>query len=68
VLRPREDDRLVFTSPEVGELDANNWRPRRWLPLLEATAPDAEHPRRVAVQGTPHMLRGCSLRKVVAKR
>jgi integrase len=57
VLRPREDDRLVFTSPEGGELDANNWRDRRWLPLLKATAPDAEHPRRVAVAGTPHMLR-----------
>jgi integrase len=57
VLRPREDDRLVFTSPEGGELDANNWRERRWLPLLKATAPDAKHPKRVAVTGAPHMLR-----------
>ena len=57
VLRPRADDRLVFTSPEGGEIEYNNWRLRRWLPLLEATAPDAEHPTRVPVTGTPHMLR-----------
>ncbi len=57
VLRPREDDRLVFASPEGGEIDYNNWRLRRWLPLLKATSPDAEHPKRVAVSGTPHMLR-----------
>jgi len=57
VLRPREDDRLVFTSPEGGEIDYNNWRLRRWLPLLKATAPDAEHPKREPVTGTPHMLR-----------
>jgi len=57
VLRPRADDRLVFTSPEGGEIEYNNWRLRRWLPLLEATGPDAKHPRRVAVTGTPHMLR-----------
>jgi integrase len=57
VLRPREDDRLVFTAPEGGEIDANNWRTRHWLPLLKATAPDAKHPKRQAVTGTPHMLR-----------
>ena len=57
VLRPLDDDRLVFASPEGGELDANNWRTRHWLPLLKATAPDAKHPKRVAVSGTPHMLR-----------
>ena len=28
-LRPREDDRLVFTSPEGGELTYNNWRVRQ---------------------------------------
>jgi hypothetical protein len=27
------------------------------LPLLKASAPDAKHPKRVAVAGTPHMLR-----------
>jgi len=57
VLRPHEDDRLVFTSPEGGELDYANWRIRRWLPLLEAPVPDAKHPKRHAVTGTPHMLR-----------
>jgi len=57
VLHPQADDRLVFNSPEGGELDYNNWRERRWLPLLKATAPDAKHPKRIAVTGTPHMLR-----------
>jgi len=57
VLRPREDGRLVFTSPEGGEVEYANWRTRRWLPLLAATAPDENHPKRVAVTGTPHMLR-----------
>jgi len=46
----------VFTSPEGGELVYNNWRTRQWLPLLKATAPDAEHPKRIPVTGTPHML------------
>lgn len=49
VLRTHEDDRLVFTSPEGGELDYSNWRIRRWNRLLEATAPDAKHPK----QGLP---------------
>ena len=57
MLRPREDDRLVLASPEGGEINANNWRLRRWLPLLAATAPNEKHPKRVAVTGTPHMLR-----------
>jgi len=57
VLRPHEDNRLVFTSPEGGELDYSNWRIRRWNRLLKATAPDATHPKRMEVTGTPHMLR-----------
>jgi hypothetical protein len=57
VLHPQADDRLVFTSPEGGELEYNNWRARHWLPLLKATAPDAKHPKRIPVTGTPHMLR-----------
>jgi len=57
VLRPSADDRLVFTSPEGGELAYDNWRTRRWEKLLKATRPDAKHPKRVAVTGTPHMLR-----------
>jgi integrase len=47
VLRPREDDRLVFTSPGGAEIDYNNWRDRRWEKLLEATHPDVEHPKRL---------------------
>ena len=46
-----------FPRPEGGELDYSNWRIRRWKRLLEATAPDAKHPKRVRVTGTPHMLR-----------
>ncbi|MGH8141570.1 MAG: tyrosine-type recombinase/integrase [Steroidobacteraceae bacterium] len=58
MLRPREDDRLVFTAPESdGPIDYHNWRARRWLALLKATAPDAQHPMRAAVKGKPHMLR-----------
>jgi integrase len=57
VLHTRTDDRLVFTSPEGGELEYSNWRLRRWNKALEATAPDEKHPKRVAVTGTPHMLR-----------
>jgi integrase len=57
VLHPRSDDRLVFASPEGGELEYSNWRLRRWNKMMEATRPDAEHPKRVAVTGTPHMLR-----------
>jgi len=29
VLRPHEDDRVVFTSPESEEIDYSNWRVRR---------------------------------------
>ena len=57
MLRPRADERLVFTSPEGGELAYDNWRTRRWDKLLKATRPDAQHPKRRAVTGTPHMLR-----------
>ena len=57
MLRPREDDRLVFTSPEGGEIEYSNWRLRRWNKLLKATAPDAKHPKRETVTGTTHMLR-----------
>jgi hypothetical protein len=34
VLRPQEDDRPVFTSPEGGELDYSNWGIRRWNRLI----------------------------------
>jgi integrase len=57
VLRPREDARVVFASPDGDALNYANWRVRRWLPLIEATLPDAQHPKRQAVTGTPHMLR-----------
>jgi len=56
-LRPPEDDRSVFTSPEGGELAYSNWRIRRRNRLLEATAPDARDPKRMKVTDTPHMLR-----------
>jgi len=36
---PRDDDRLVFTSPEGGEIDYSNWHLRRWNALLKATRP-----------------------------
>ena len=57
VLRPREDDRLVFTSPGGGELEYSNWRIRRWLPLLDATAPNAKHPKRQAPSHAAAQLR-----------
>jgi hypothetical protein len=37
-------------------LEYHNWRTRRWVPLFQATAPDAKNPDRRAVTGTPHML------------
>src|SRR5215469_5738127 len=40
-----------------GRLIYSNWRIRRWVPLLQATAPDEKHPKREPVTGTPHMLR-----------
>jgi integrase len=52
-----EDRRLVFESPQGGPIDHHNWRIRRWQRLLKATAPDAEHPKRVPVKGKPHQLR-----------
>jgi integrase len=57
-LRAHEDQRTVFSAPKGGgPIDYQKWRMRRWVPLLKATAPDAEHPKREPVAGTPHMLR-----------
>jgi integrase len=57
-LRAHEDQRTVFSAPKGGgPIDYQNWRMRRWVPLLKATARDAEHPKREPVTGTPHMLR-----------
>jgi integrase len=59
-LRPhrlRTPGRLVFPGPSGSPLDYNNWRTRTWLPLLAKTGPDEDHPERVAVNGTFHMLR-----------
>jgi integrase len=57
VVRIGKDDRTVFCAPEGGPLDYKNFRDRVWAPLLERTGPDKEHPKRVAVTGTLHMLR-----------
>jgi len=57
VVRIGRDDRTVFRAPEGGPLDYKNFRDRVWAPLLERTGPDKEHPKRVAVRGTLHMLR-----------
>jgi integrase len=51
------DDRTVFCAPEGAPLDYKNFRDRVWAPLLVRTGPDKEHPQRVAVVGTMHMLR-----------
>lgn len=57
-LHQRNDQRTVFTNPDGGgTLDYRNWLRRRWEKLLKATAPDADHPKRETVVGTPHMLR-----------
>ena len=48
---------LVFPGPSGQPIDYHNWRSRVWAPLLTSTGPDAEHPERVAVTGTFHMLR-----------
>jgi site-specific recombinase XerD len=47
----------VFTAPEGGPLDYKNFRDRVSAPLLARTGPDEQHPKRVAVTGTIHMLR-----------
>ena len=47
----------MFSAPKGGPVDYQNWRMRRWAPLLKATAPDAEHAKPEPVTGTPHMLR-----------
>jgi site-specific recombinase XerD len=57
VVRIGRDDRTVFCAPEGGPLDYKNFRDRVWAPLLERTAPDEQHPKRVTVTGTLHMLR-----------
>lgn len=57
VVRLGEDRRTVFEAPEGGPLDYSNWRIRRWLPLLKATAPDEAQPKRKPVAGSPHQLR-----------
>ena len=57
-LHPEQDKRLVLTTPATeSPLDYSNWRLRRWAPLLKATKPDLKQPKRVAVIGSPHMLR-----------
>ena len=57
-LRAQADQRTAFSAPSGdGPIDYQNWRMRRWVPLLKMTAPDAEHLKREPVTGTPHMLR-----------
>ncbi len=48
---------LVFPGPTGKPLDHHNWRTRVWQPLLAKTGPNEEHPKRVAIEGTFHMLR-----------
>jgi integrase len=48
---------LVFPGPSGAPLDYHNWRARVWLPLLVSTGQDEDHPKRVAIAGTFHMLR-----------
>jgi len=48
---------LVFPGPSGGTIDYHNWHSRVWLPLLAKTGPDEENPKRVAIDGTFHMLR-----------
>jgi integrase len=57
VVRLGPDTRTVFTAPEGGPLDYKNFRDRVWAPTLAASGPDEEHPNRIAVKGTIHMLR-----------
>jgi hypothetical protein len=48
---------LVFPGPSGGTIDYHNWHTRVWLPLLAKTGPDEDNPKRVAINGTFHMLR-----------
>ena len=55
--RLRTPGDLVFPGPSGAPIDYHNWRARTWAPLLAKTGADAEDPDRIAVSGTPHMLR-----------
>jgi integrase len=55
--RLRTPGELVFPGPSGKPIDYHNWRARVWAPLLVKTGPDKEHPQRVAITGTFHMLR-----------
>lgn len=48
---------LVFPGPTGKPIDYHNWHTRVWLPLLVRTGPDEDNPKRVAIDGTFHMLR-----------
>jgi len=55
--RLRTPGPLVFPAPGGGPTEYHNWRTRTWLPLLRRTGPTPDDPDRVAVKGSPHMLR-----------
>jgi integrase len=55
--RLRTPGALAFPGASGGPLDYSNWRTRVWAPLLAKTGPDQEHPQRVPIQGTVHILR-----------
>jgi integrase len=57
VHRLRTKGPLVFPGPSGAPLNYHNWRTRVWLPLLASTGPDEDHPQRIAIDGTFHMLR-----------
>lgn len=51
------DHRLILPRPAGTPIDYSNWHHRVWLPLLNKAWPKTEHPKRVAVDATPHLLR-----------
>jgi integrase len=56
--RLRTPGPLVFPGPAGDKpIDYHNWQNRVWRPLLAKTGPDEEHPKRIAIEGTFHMLR-----------
>ena len=55
--RLRTPGELVFPGPAGKPIDYHNWRTRTWVPLLEKTGPSKDHPKRVPISGTFHMLR-----------
>lgn len=55
--RLRTPGLLVFPGASGQPLDYHNWRTRVWMPLLENTGADNEHPKREPIEGTFHMLR-----------